>query len=160
MSPFDSWRRYVLAAVEQIGKSLGPDDDWMPTLLLDTDAGLAIMPLEGDLAEHGALPQIAALMVAQRATFAARVQMSWQISGEDSQRFLAGADTTRPTDHPNRTEHVTAILGDASELEGWDALVTRDERGVPSLGKWVAVTPDGPVAQSMRGALIVAQRQN
>jgi len=153
------WRGFVLGSVARIGSTLGPEDDWMPTLLLDTPRGLGIVPLEGKLAEHEALPQLAAMIVHERAHFAARVQMSYQLDDAEANRKALLGIGPRPAEHPDRTEHVTVVVGSTETLEAWDALVLRTDDGV-GLGTWVSAEPGGPVAESMRSALTVATRRN
>ena len=98
------------SGIETIRKKLGPDDDWMPTLIVGKKDGgvdiVGIPPAGGSDAERALLWQstVPSLLVERNAVAVVLVFTSWATNAPRSE-----VDRPRPSEDPRRREMLTLL---------------------------------------------------
>lgn len=130
---FEDFRDSVFLGAEKVRETLGSDEDWLPTMMMDAPDGLMIMPLiaaDGtELFGQEGAQQVTATIVKARARMVARVQMGWAAEP-------VKGDSRRPSDRPDRKEVLIVQVAEPGRQEVWMADVKRGA-GPPTLDEWI-----------------------
>ena len=144
----EQFRDMVITAVERIGRDLGPEDDWLPVMLMHTERGFEIMPLidpdgDIDLSSQEGLVQIAALLEELKPEIVARVQMGWGRSA------ATNSDGTLKPAGP-RQEMLLVQIASSGFYEMWFTEIKRGE-GHPEIVEWEqSEETTGPLAEALK----------
>lgn len=144
----EQFRDMVIAAVERIGRDLGPDDDWFPVMLMHTERGFEIMPLidpdgDIDMSSQEGLVRIAALLEEIKPEIVARVQMGWGRSATEKSDGTLKADG-------DRQEMLLVQVASPGFYEMWFAEVKRGGEH-PEIVEWeVSEETTGPLAEALK----------
>lgn len=152
---FDDFKDRMFGAIDQIGTNLGPDDDWMPTLLYETADTVGVVPLVGCEGQEG-LPAVTSLLVKANPDRIARVQMGWGAA------FLPDSQVPA-SERPDRKELLTVFFCERGRDGRHELHVGEVSRagGHPAVDEWtVAKASGGAIAEAMRMAMVTAGRMN
>jgi predicted RNA-binding Zn-ribbon protein involved in translation (DUF1610 family) len=124
---FDAVRGDYLAAVERVGRTLAPDEDWMPVLFLEGREGRTVVGLSDLLSAEPTKTFVSTVLMpalirqADAAMFGL-VTTAWVVaSGE-------GSLDLPPSQHPDRFEACVLSVGNGARHEVWVAPITRDAK--------------------------------
>lgn len=141
----DAFRDSALAGVEKVRQTLRPDEDWLPTMMMDTPDGLMIMPLldagGNEYFGQDGIQQVTATIVKAKARMVARVQMGWAATAD-------AHDYRRPADRPDRVEVLIVQVAEPGRQEILMAEVKRGS-GPPELGEWTTSPGGGALADAL-----------
>ena len=146
----DQFREMVISAVEAIGNDLGPEDDWLPVMLMHTDEGFQILPLvdpdgEIDLAGQEGLLRVAALLEQLKPKIVARVQMGWGRKGVND------PETGAMVPGEERTEMLLVQVASEGFYEMWFTDIERQSDGPPRIVQWEqSEETTGPLAEALK----------
>lgn len=154
---FEQFRDSMREGAEKIREQLGPEDDWLPSLMMDTPEGFMVMPLilpDGtELFGQEGIPVVSSYIVMAKARLVCRVQMGWAATP-------VRGDKRRPTDRPDRQEVLIIQVAEAGRQEFLMAEVTRHKDAPPELSEWTeAENAGGPLADALMAAVQVASQQ-
>jgi hypothetical protein len=139
-------------SVAHIGRTLGPDDDWSPVLLLESREELRlVVPLHdlfheslGSLGKDLAAAVFPELVARADAWLAGFVATSWMVTGP-KENVRIGADGTTleegipPSEHPDRVEVVGLFVASADTEQFHTAEIVRRAGRPPALRPWLFV---------------------
>ena len=132
-------RNQIFDTLRKIGETFTkPDDDWMPTLLLETETGPKIIgvPFTGpDDKELFALI-LPELLRYSRATSMAFIVSAWVLAKSRPAAEVIIAREGGISKHTERREIVMVNLADDREGETWVAQISREDGGPPTLGEF------------------------
>jgi hypothetical protein len=155
-------------AIAQIGRTLGPDDDWDPVLLLECRGDERVVvpltdlfraefdPLGKDVAAE-AMPWLIRELDAWLAAF---VSTAWSVRAEREEYELEPDGTTlrrglQPSEHPDRIEIVLLVVcGENEEDEQFhQAEIVRRPDRPPALRPWEFIGREGAMGGRFGNAL-------
>lgn len=149
---FEEFRDSAFQGIEQNRLNLQPDEDWLPTLILDSPDGVMVMPLlleDGqELFGQDGIRVVTSVIVSVKARMAARVQMGW------AAKAVKG-DMRRPGERPDKSEVLILQVAEAGRQEVWMTEVARQD-GPPELGEWELASAGGPLADALASAVDLA----
>jgi hypothetical protein len=142
---FDGFVEWAKSAVVTVGQSFTePDDDWMPTALVQNADSIVVAGLDpsffgsteakDNLADE-VLPALLRKYEAQRV---ALVMSSWMVSGKSEDVDMS----VRPSENPNRVEVVVVTVIDRDNAGMYVAEILRGKEP-PILGEWDAHLAEG-----------------
>lgn len=140
MDDFHTFADYMQDAISELGKHLGPNDDWLPVLHIVNDKSevfiIALDPAFFSSAEakNDAVNRvIAPRIISTRARMISFVATVWMVSRED----INLDDPPRPSESPDRIECVVLSLIDRDRARAYVAQIKRDgSTNPPTLGEW------------------------
>jgi hypothetical protein len=148
--------RRLQRTIEAIGEGLSPEDDWMPTLILEGKKASSIFgfvgdSMGGDLMKDITADQITRCIVEFKPDCACFITTAWSLDFGDEGPSEAMVDLLRrgkirPSQHPDRIEIVNAYCyGEKGESEGEALMIGRiqrfKDRG-PKIKKWTIFEDD------------------
>jgi len=140
--------------VERVGRTLGPEDDWVPVLLVEGSRGRTIVGLStlfsSEPAKAFAAQQLMpALLRLEEASGFALVFTAWMTTNEKAEPLLLP-----PSQDPDRVEAVVVTIADTTEHEVWVAPIERHSDETPTLGPWERIPAvSGPLVDPLLRAI-------
>jgi hypothetical protein len=136
---YRSFTEQTMRLVHMIGCSFTePSDDWMPVIVVDSRE-LGIVPVGFVMTRNkdAIAMQLARLLRETRAERCAVILSAWTAEvGPEWDRVTPAAKLA------NRYETVAVTMIDRERVEGYSARIRRSEDAPPTLGEWVATTPE------------------
>lgn len=137
--------------IENIGKHLPPNDDWMPALILESKAKITIYGFVGDPMGGNRMKDVVAagitdLIATERPDCACFITTAWTVDfealgmpgEEELERWKRG--NIKLSEHPDRVEIVNAyVYGERGPNEGECLMVgyiKRSPNKGPQISKW------------------------
>jgi hypothetical protein len=150
--PIDELRDEFIALAERVGRTLRPDGDWAPTLLIEGPAGRIVVGL-GDLFDSQAHKELAAeaiipaLLRSEGAWAFGLVMTAWAVVGGEPSGM-------RPSEDPRRAEVLAVTVADSSVHQVWLADIVRTGDEPPRPANWrVTTAMTGLLVEPLRRAL-------
>lgn len=147
------FRKYLLNAVEEVGETLGPNDDWAPVLLsVGHDETLTVVPIDDeDMARD--LPAMTALIVKLRPRIVGRVNMGWASQDPSDPRPIANQES--------RQEVLVIQVVQPGDQEVWIGSVERHDDRPPEVTGWEkSEAAGGVMVEVIQTAVEHANRMN
>jgi hypothetical protein len=132
-------------SIEKIGETLEPDEDWMPTLIIEKGRKYIIIGLVGDcMRDQGAKDMTAAFMIKviseSGCDAACLISTAWQLSLSLKDHDILKPGPIRPSTDPRRVEIVMCCcVGRTGESDGEQMMTGAIERSKghhPKIRKW------------------------
>ena len=152
----DAFRDYLFSAVEDVGATLEPDDDWAPVMMLIGPEKALFVPLidgEGNDLTHD-LPTLTALIAKESPQLVGRVGMGWASTDLRDQRPVS--------EREDREEVLVVQIAEAgSRQEVWIGKVQRHPDAPPEVTSWEKSDSTGGVmVEAIQAAMEHTHRSN
>lgn len=139
---------FVLDAVRIMGSTFQkPDDDWQPTLFIEgRDGQLAIIGIvmEGEGSKDNLVRVLPQLLKQRKAVSCAIIMSAWEriidMKAPLADMTLEMLRVCGVRNDPNRKEIVQVLHHDGTTERTWKAYINRNEKALPTLGEWEAVS--------------------
>jgi hypothetical protein len=148
--------------IEEIGKRLPPNDDWMPALILESKSKVTVYgflgdPMGGHQMKDRVADEITELIATDKPDVACWITTAWTVDfekmgpmgDEELERWKRG--NIRLSQHPDRIEIVNAyVYGERGPNEGevlMMGFIRRSKNKGPEIKKWKIFDQEGIEAE-------------